>query len=1006
MISLVLAMIGARRAQAITVFLLSAVAIAAAVAGPVALRELDQAIVRYEVAAASNTERSLSVTAFVNPSDTSGGSQFDTVANLVDPLGFDQIRAGELEAFGPVPASTVAEGAPTSRVVFRDRVCEHVVMVSGRCLAGPLEVIIGVDPAKAAGLRAGDSIHLQAAKYVMGRGLQPDGVPAAMTVAGIYRPTDLDEAYWAGQHYFPVTSNGTRRDAVFLTVQTFDLIDHAIGQSSVDSMAPASALTLERLAGLQAEVTELMAPLEDGQQVTVSTDLPVLAARVQQSRAVARELVPIAFLPLVALCFFVIYLAVGYGVFGRRQELGMVTLRGVSRPRRWWLATGETALVIIAAAPVGYLVGYLAVGTVSRLRLGGTLFALDGASLPDAAMALGGALLVALLGLRRTVAEPVADLLRGVRRGSTAWRSLVVEALVAVLAVVATVQLHLSNAGLRGVLLAVPGLVVVAVALIAARAFVPLAGVVARWALRRGRLGTGLAAVQLARRPGSQRLFVLLAVASAMLAFVAAAVDVAARAREDRALIATGATAVLTVDQADARRLLYATRAADPEGAWAMAVIPVEQKAQGAPPLLGIDSRRLAAVASWRPEFGAEAAAMAAALRPPPARPFLFRGTQLAVDLETERDARRSPIGLTLKFAPLNGADAVDVAVDDIADGRAVRRIGVLGCAEGCRLTGFALDLARGDQLRLTVHGIGQLDPPGEVVPAAALTDRSRWHTVGDVQVGPVGDALQVAATLSPFDSDGIAVATLDAPLPVPVAATVELADNGEVGSVDGEPVIARTVLSPRILPRLGTVGVLADLEYLERTAVNVPRQARAEVWLGPHAPADAVDRLLRAGLAVSHRTGVDQSRAALARQGTALALQFHLAAAVFGLVLALGGLGLVATVDRRRRADDLRALRRQGLSVRFVRRAALWSYLSTVVAAMVAGLLAAGAAWLAAGDRLPIFTDVADVLTPPRWPQPGPVLVPWALASAVMIVGSVAVAWALRRAVAHNGRR
>jgi putative ABC transport system permease protein len=141
-----------------------------------------------------------------------------------------------------------------------------------------------------------------------------------------------------------------------------------------------------------------------------------------------------------------------------------------------------------------------------------------------------------------------------------------------------------------------------------------------------------------------------------------------------------------------------------------------------------------------------------------------------------------------------------------------------------------------------------------------------------------------------------------------------------------------------------------------------------------------------------------------LARQGPALAMQFHLAAAVFGIVLALCGLGLVATVDRQRRADDLRALRQQGLSQRTVRRAALWSYLSTVVAAMLTGLVAAAAAWWAAGDRLPIFTDALEVLPPPRWPEFGAVLVPWAWASAVMVMGSVVVAWALRRAVVTNG--
>ena len=191
--------------------------------------------------------------------------------------------------------------------------------------------------------------------------------------------------------------------------------------------------------------------------------------------------------------------------------------------------------------------------------------------------------------------------------------------------------------------------------------------------------------------------------------------------------------------------------------------------------------------------------------------------------------------------------------------------------------------------------------------------------------------------------------------------------------------------------------------EAADRRRTQPDRRDQGEVWLGPAAPADAAERLRKAGLAVSGVTGVEANLRALGRQGTTLALQFHLAAALFGIALALGGLGLVATVDRRRRAEDLSALRRQGLSRRAVDQAALWGYLSIVLIAAVAGLLAAGVAWLVAGDHLPVFTDSLDAVRPPRWPG-ATVLLPWAGAGAVMVVGSVVAAWALRRA-ARGGR-
>jgi len=239
--------------------------------------------------------------------------------------------------------------------------------------------------------------------------------------------------------------------------------------------------------------------------------------------------------------------------------------------------------------------------------------------------------------------------------------------------------------------------------------------------------------------------------------------------------------------------------------------------------------------------------------------------------------------------------------------------------------------------------------------------------------------------------------------VPVPVVATGGLASDGSLESLDGSPVPATVVTPVAMLPRLGASGVLVDLEYLERTDLFAPRRDQGEVWLGPAAPADAAERLRKAGLAVSGVTGVEASLRALGRQGTTLALQFHLAAALFGIALALGGLGLVATVDRRRRAEDLSALRRQGLSRRAVDQAALWGYLSIVLIAAVAGLLAAGVAWLVSGDHLPVFTDSLDAVRPPRWPG-ATVLLPWAGAGAVMVVGSVVAAWALRRA-ARGGR-
>jgi hypothetical protein len=221
----------------------------------------------------------------------------------------------------------------------------------------------------------------------------------------------------------------------------------------------------------------------------------------------------------------------------------------------------------------------------------------------------------------------------------------------------------------------------------------------------------------------------------------------------------------------------------------------------------------------------------------------------------------------------------------------------------------------------------------------------------------------------------------------------------GLLTSIDQQFVPGEQAVELATLPRLGSKGVLADMAYLERTLVSEPVVGIAEIWLSEAAPPNAAEIFREQGLTVIGEATVAAARAALSREGPALALQFHLAAAVFGILLALGGLGLVAAVDRRSRAADLRALRVQGLRRRMVRRAALRGYLSTVVLAAVTGLGGAAVAWAAAGDRIPIFTETSTALAPPRWPAWEAVLRPWGVATTAMALAALVAAWALRRA-------
>ncbi len=69
----------------------------------------------------------------------------------------------------------------------------------------------------------------------------------------------------------------------------------------------------------------------------------------------------------------------------------------------------------------------------------------------------------------------------------------------------------------------------------------------------------------------------------------------------ERSAVELGADRVLTVQANSRTALVHAVRRADPEGRHAMAVV-VDRASS--PPILAVDSPRLAAVARWRPEYG------------------------------------------------------------------------------------------------------------------------------------------------------------------------------------------------------------------------------------------------------------------------------------------------------------------------------------------------------------------------------------------------------------------
>jgi putative ABC transport system permease protein len=983
MINVLLAMIWSRRGQAVTLAVLALIAVAASVAAPAYLLAVERAVAQGQVETADIDELRLQIRA-VNDAATAEetGGTVDVAsagATLDEMAGFSYVYSLEMPAVGIEPTDLYA-----SRLVFRQNVCDHLVLVTGRCANGEGDVLIGADSAERLKLAAGDAIVLQAAKIAGDRPpvWGPGGDPKTFTIAGTYRVPNPSDIYWGTHGYFisgPFVGPG---EPVFTTKTTLTSIQRTTTREAIDGIAQPGTLDIDRLDTVRADLAELDAVTEAVPGLSLDTGIPRLFDRIESGRAEARLLVPVLAVPLVLLACFSIYLTVGHGAEGRRDEIAVVALRGSRWWIRWWLATGESLAAVLAGALAGCVAGQLLVNAVSAAIFPGAGADPTLSSLRYAPAATMIALAAALLAQRGPLFSPVSALLQRTTRGRRPVP--VIEAVVLVLAAVAGVQLYLSDGSLDGLGMFAPALVMLALALLAARAVLPLVSRYAGGALYRGRLGAGLAGLQLSRRPGAGRLFALLAAAAAVAGFATCAVDTAAQGREVQARLGTGADRVLRIDATDPvprRKLLDAVRRADPEGRFAMAVAELPSGGSAGVPGLAVDSARLAAVASW-PEGAPPVAEVGARLRAEaPERPS-FSGDQIVADVTLSDLApdRRLRLGIAVSSKAGLGETIVEIGV--LRNGPVTYRQPLSLCEKGCWINGIG------------VSGLGKATETTGRVEIRALNgvsfDPADWWVSQNAELGENGKfVLNTSVRAAPAGTAWARFRSTPDPLPLAHAGTG--APGGVITSLGGDPLPVQSVATLPAVPKAGRNAVLMDLELADRLAVDNNAAQSPQVWLGPAAPADIVERLAEQGLTVIGDTSAAQVRERLDRQGPALALTFHMLAAVLATLLGAGALVLTVAVDRDRRAGDLSALRAQGLPSRVVRRATLWTYPVLVGFAVGVGLLVGAATWWLTGWALPLAG-----LTPPDLPMPEmPALRVLLAAGGVVLVVNVVVALA-----------
>lgn len=993
MISLILSMVWSRRTQAATLALLSLFAVAAAVAAPAFLAAAEQAVAAGQVATASPDELGLSIDALEDQRSGGGDAGAPTFSDigpvLADLPGFDYVYSAEFPTIG-----IEATHAVRTRFVYRQKTCEHLVMATGRCLIAVGEVILGERTARRLHLVAGDSVTLTDARYSDdpgNPGFLPDGTPKKLTIAGTYTVPDRNDQFWGTHGYFAADTGDRPGEPVFTDRGTLDAMDYGIVEEAIDGAPRGSALASGNLGRLRTgldKVTELARQL--GTSITVDTRLPQLLDRIDAGRSAARLIVPLLATPLVLLACLSIFLAVGYGTEGRRPELAVVALRGTRLGGRWWLATGESVVAILAGAVAGCLAGQLLVNAVAAVRFPGVDPAGGWASLRYAPLAAAAAVLAAVLAQSRQLITAIADLLRRAPAVPRSARALAGEAGVALLAIITCAQLFVSHGSLTGLGLVAPGLVVLALGLLAARALLPVVTRLAAGALRRGRLGVALAGFQLSRRPGAARLFALLVAGVAVAGYATCAVDVAAQGRVVESELGTGASRVISVQDVPRQRLLDTVRAVDPPGAFAMAVTELPGEGGDAAGL-AVDSTRLAAVANW-PGSGPSATAVAHALHPAAPAPVLLGGQDITLDLTASGlDVTKPPL-LSVVVSGVTGLGDTVVQFGVLHQGRSTYRQRAAVCRLGCRLNAVGImpqGSGGGLTAQLTVRGIGTAGPARPAVPAAQLADPARWRLTQGGGLTAAPDGLHITIDAPNGLPTGTFLQPVDTPYPLPVASAGTVLLNDRITGLDGRPVPADRSMRLPVIPEAGTHTTLVDLEYADRLSTDAGPAAHPQIWLNDKAPADILDGLTEQGLVMTGDVRADRVRRQLDTQGPALALWFYILAGCLVTALCAGALVLAATVDRARRVEDLSALRAQGFSRPALRQATLWTYPVLVVIAVLAGLIISLITWALTGWALPLAGIDPPDLPLPAWPRPPALTI--VLAAVLAVLSGVA---------------
>ena len=1014
------AAIAHRKTQAVVLVLLSSLVAASAVFGPLYARYLEHGLLRDALAHASVTETGVTVEqVLTRGAEVDRQSMATALPPSVTPF---YAPPTELTAGRAVVVSSERQGhEPISTMVLAPaEPCRGIVLTAGRCPTSADEVLVSAPEAAHQGWSVGDRISMAP---VTAAG--PEERPAGMRLVGTYTQR-LDDGYWFGQRL-----TGRTGKRVFKALGSEPLMDSPITvpaffgtQPERLSVTHTYALRPDRLG--VAQLPAVVAALEDAKSRTgpakVYSALDEIGASIVTGQRQAAVLVPLLLGQLALLAVVVLGLAAAAAVEQRRPEIAIARLRGRGRRGATTLLVRELGTLSALGVPTGFGVALLAGEVARRFWLpAGVPFDVPPGAWVGAAAALLAGWGAVLLAARPRVREPLPSLLRRVppRPGRVAVG--LVDAIVLTMAAAGVVTIVTGNAS-GPLAMATPALLSLAVGLLLAMLVVPVSAGVGRWALRRGLATTGLAALQVARRPAVRRVVAIVTIASALVVFATDAYLIGDRNRQSRAAVEAGAEAVLRTDSKDPHAVRAVLKDLDPTGALATPVAHLGRVSSEAMRTMAVVPADITRIALPLPGEQIDWSVIAA----PPPPPLRIEGRTVTVQLDQIRIPTVNPPGdlatrpasipLRLELQQPDGRTASQPLGDLPITRRSMTLSSTVFCSTACRLAGVTVDrnihesraIAGTFRIRsISVDGAPPIDlsraswagSGSPVDPRAATPDTPGF-------IGASADPSSAASVRVQFASTRgvLTAATSDPRLPaivVPHADTVRseppvTAVAGFVGTDVPVAEVGRSRVAPSGLANVA----LVDYDALAATAVGMYAPGSIEVWVSDSAETGRVEAALQAaGVSVTSSVQRDETLRRFDNSASAWALRLALVVGAMALLLSAIVLVLLAATSWRLRSRDLGSLRLAGVPAGRLRTSVIVEQVAVVLLAVLAG-----AACGVVGSRLaiglvPLFTTPSETFRPDLHPAAVAVSIV-AVASLVLLAGVATLIglWLARR--------